>query len=79
MMFVDYETGEILDTEQVYKEMSTSLTQIKNCYMQLRKHKILTNDLHQRTFYSCTDLMQYIIYDIKKAMESLDKSQDNVK
>ena len=73
MMFVDMDTGEILNTEEIYKDMSQSLTHLKSCYKQLRTHKILVNDLHQRTFYSCTDLMQYIIYDIKKVMEQLDK------
>ena len=73
MRFVDFDTGEILDTEEVYMEMSRALTKIKSCYGQLKTHKILTDELHQRTFYATTDLMQYIIYDIKKKMEKLDE------
>ena len=73
MRFIDYDTGEVLDTDEVYRDMSRSLTHVIDCYRQIRKHKIITDELHQKTFFSSTDLLKYMIYDIKKKMDNLDK------
>ena len=71
MMFVGYETGEIMDTMTVTREFNDNIININSIYEQLIKHKIIKDEYKINTFKIINEMLQQVLVDIKKEIDNL--------
>lgn len=71
MMFVDFETGEIIDTITVTKEFNHNIININNIYEQLVKHNVIKDKYKINTFKIINEMLQNVLVDIKNEIDSL--------
>lgn len=71
MMFIDYETGEIIDTMTVTRELNNNIMNINNIYEQLIKHKIIKDSYKIGTFKIINEMLQQVLLDVKKEVDNL--------